>query len=147
MNQIKNYKSNSLTHVLEIYKFYNELVELIMSLSLSLSLHFIQRRSIICSLISIVKSSIFFIHFQLYIIILIYKPMHKVKSYDILWFCIKYTLFLHVLVPNKTYFLDHPLNVPLSDVSTYMISDEPLPAWVWKSWSMLWQSRQDENYN
>ena len=26
---MKNYKLNSLTHVLELYKFYNELVELI----------------------------------------------------------------------------------------------------------------------
>ena len=42
--------------------------------------------------------------------------MHKVKSYDILWFCIKYTLFLNVLVPDKTSFLDHPLIVPLSDM-------------------------------
>ena len=30
--EIRNYKLNSLTHVLELYKFYNELVELIIPL-------------------------------------------------------------------------------------------------------------------
>ena len=44
--------------------------------------------------------------------------MHKVNSYDILGFCIKYTLFLHVLVPDKTSFLDHPLKIALSDMPT-----------------------------
>ena len=83
-----------------------------------------QRRYISFFYISIDKSSIYFADFQLYNLIFIDKPKHKVKWYDILCFCIKYTLFWHVLVPDKTSFLTLPLKVPLSDMSvlTYIES-------------------------
>ena len=62
--------------------------------------------------------------------------MHTVKSYDILRFCIKNTFFLHVLVPDKTSFLDHPLIVPLSDMPTQNWPFwTPIPSYWTQRWS------------